>query len=259
MMLLRHRQPNAEIAIAFPQFSTYQSLVDRTRLSFELLSFAVYFILQQGLAVKEAAYGRHHPVVVDTLTDLGIVSRELGVHAGALGAYERALVIAEAAKGPHDPKVARTLTNLGVLRRELGDHAGAVEAYERALVINEAAYGRHHPQVALTLANLGNVRFDLGDHAGALEAYEGALAILEVLERGGELAATTGGGDRMLRHPVRHFVAPGGHEVDGLGLVAHIDIHSQQRAEAAGQMVQHRRVRQGLGLVGQLDGNSGPG
>ena len=50
MMLLRHRQPTAEIAIAFPQFSTYQSLVDRTRLSFELLGFGVYFITEDGAA-----------------------------------------------------------------------------------------------------------------------------------------------------------------------------------------------------------------
>jgi hypothetical protein len=59
MMLLRHRRPDAEIAIAFPQFTTYQSLVERTRLSFELLGFGVYFITKDGAARLEVP---HRPI-----------------------------------------------------------------------------------------------------------------------------------------------------------------------------------------------------
>lgn len=83
--------------------------------------------------IKEAAYGPHHPEVAVTLGTLGNVRRELGDHAGAVEAYERALDIDEAAYGPDHPSVAITLTNLGNVRSELGDHAGAGEAYERAL------------------------------------------------------------------------------------------------------------------------------
>lgn len=48
MMLLRHRRPDAEIAICFPDFQTYRSLAERTRLSFELLGFGVYFVEPDG-------------------------------------------------------------------------------------------------------------------------------------------------------------------------------------------------------------------
>ena len=80
-----------------------------------------------------------------TLTNLGIVRQQLGDHAGAVAAYERALGIKEAAYGSDHPQVAITLANLGIVRQELGDHAGAIEAYERALGIFEAAYGPDHP------------------------------------------------------------------------------------------------------------------
>jgi len=83
-------------------------------------------ILQGALGIKEAAYGPDHPQVGSTLTNLGVVRRELGDHAGAVEAYERALGIFEAAYGSDHPQVATTLGNLGVVRQELGDHAGAV-------------------------------------------------------------------------------------------------------------------------------------
>ena len=48
MMLIRHRRPDAEIAICFPRFKTYESLLERTRLSFELLGFGVYLVGEDG-------------------------------------------------------------------------------------------------------------------------------------------------------------------------------------------------------------------
>lgn len=48
MMLLRHRRRDAEIAICFPRFKTYESLLERTRLSFELLGFGVYLVAEDG-------------------------------------------------------------------------------------------------------------------------------------------------------------------------------------------------------------------
>lgn len=48
MMLLRNRRPDAEIALCFPDFPTYRSLVERTALSFELLGFGVYLVAENG-------------------------------------------------------------------------------------------------------------------------------------------------------------------------------------------------------------------
>lgn len=52
MMLLRQRRPDAEIAICFPRFKTYKSLLERTRLSFELLGFGVYLVAEDGSVVQ---------------------------------------------------------------------------------------------------------------------------------------------------------------------------------------------------------------
>jgi len=48
MMLLRDKRPDAEIAIAFPKFTTYENLVRRTSVSFGLLGFGVYFVSEGG-------------------------------------------------------------------------------------------------------------------------------------------------------------------------------------------------------------------
>ena len=48
MMLLRDKRPDAEIAIAFPRFKTYENLVERTKVSFGRLGFGVYFVNENG-------------------------------------------------------------------------------------------------------------------------------------------------------------------------------------------------------------------
>ncbi len=60
MMLLRDRRPDAEIAISFPRFPTYENLVARTQVSFDLLGFGVYLVGEDGdvdLAVPHRGVG----------------------------------------------------------------------------------------------------------------------------------------------------------------------------------------------------------
>ena len=60
MMLLRHKRVDAEIAICFPDFPTYRSLVQRTTVSFGLLGFGVYFVAESGDVTLELP---HRPVI----------------------------------------------------------------------------------------------------------------------------------------------------------------------------------------------------
>lgn len=53
MMQLRHKRPAAEIAACFPDYPTYRRLLARTRSSFELLGFGVYFVGQDGTVMME--------------------------------------------------------------------------------------------------------------------------------------------------------------------------------------------------------------
>ena len=80
--------------------------------------------------------------------------QDLGDHAGAKAAYERAIKIGEAAFGPDHPNVAIRVNNLGGVLQELGDHAGAKAAYERSLKIFRQFLPEGHPNIKVVEGNL---------------------------------------------------------------------------------------------------------
>jgi len=134
-------------------------------------------VLEQAIAIDEAAFGAHHPNVARDLKNLGGVLRELGNLEGAKRAYERALKIDETAYGPDDHSVGLDVNNLGVVLLDLGDLVRARQAIERALKIDEAAFGSDHPNMAIDVNNLGLVLRGLGDLEGARQVYGRALKI----------------------------------------------------------------------------------
>lgn len=77
MMLLRDKRPDAEIAICFPRFITYEKLVQRTEVSFGLLGFGVYFVNEGGSVDLVLP---HHPVdvVLDERVETPAASPEVG-------------------------------------------------------------------------------------------------------------------------------------------------------------------------------------
>jgi hypothetical protein len=56
MMCLRHKRPDAEVALCLPDFRTYRSLAERTRRCFNLLGFGIYFVAKDGAVVLEAPH-----------------------------------------------------------------------------------------------------------------------------------------------------------------------------------------------------------
>jgi tetratricopeptide (TPR) repeat protein len=134
-------------------------------------------VLEQAVAIREAALGEEHPDVALTLTYLGTVLRRRGEPARARHVLERALAIRERALGPDHPDVAMTLTHLGTALRDVGDPSGGQAVLERALAIREAALGEGHPDVALTLTYLGTVLRRRGEPARARHVLERALEI----------------------------------------------------------------------------------
>ena len=100
MMLLRDKRPDAEIAIAFPRFTTYENLVERTKMSFGLLGFGVYLVNENGsadLALPHVAVGNEvgEPLAVtakpeDPEAVRGAVSgREATCRSEVLAAFDR--------------------------------------------------------------------------------------------------------------------------------------------------------------------------
>ena len=82
---------------------------------------------ERSLAIKERTYGRDHPDVAITLTNLGNVYGTLGDHAKKRDILERALAIFEREYGRDHTKVAITLTNLGEAHVDLGAAAEACD------------------------------------------------------------------------------------------------------------------------------------
>jgi tetratricopeptide (TPR) repeat protein len=132
---------------------------------------------ERALAVQEAADGAHQLEVARTLSNLGLVLRQVGKLSEAYIHLQRALAIFEAAHGPNHPEVARALTNLGLVVYDLGQPSQARAQLERALAINVAAYGPHDPHVASTLHNLGVVLPRLGQLPEARDRLEQARTI----------------------------------------------------------------------------------
>jgi tetratricopeptide (TPR) repeat protein len=137
-------------------------------------------VLEQALAIREAALGADHPDVALTLTYLGTVLRRRGEPASARQVLERALEINKMAYGLQDPRLAVTLGHLGHAFRELGDLNQARAAHERALAIRQGVYhGQQHPEVAFALRDLGRTLRDAADIAEARSHVERALGIFE--------------------------------------------------------------------------------
>ena len=95
-------------------------------------------LLEQALAMDEAAYGPDHFQVATDLNNVALVLRDLGKPGQAQPLLERALAITEAAYGPDHPTVAIRLNNLVTVLRELGKPGQAQPLQERALAITEA-------------------------------------------------------------------------------------------------------------------------
>ena len=104
---------------------------------------------ERSLAIKERAYGRDHPNVATTLTNLGLAYGDLGDQAKKRDMLERSLAIKERAYGRDHVNVAPTLFNLGMAHGNLGDNSKKCELLERALPIFEGAYGADHPHTKM--------------------------------------------------------------------------------------------------------------
>lgn len=96
---MRDKRPDAEIAIAFPRFKTYENLVQRTMVSFGLLGFGVYFVNDNGsvdLVLPHRPVGDEvaEPAAMTALPEVGeargaAVGREATCRAEILDAFDR--------------------------------------------------------------------------------------------------------------------------------------------------------------------------
>lgn len=174
------------IQTSFPVRGEAQTLEEARRLNDEVLELhrqgepgQARARAERALAIRRQLLGEDHPLVAESLNNLGQLHAALGDYAGAESYLKQALLIDERVFGPSHPNVATGLNNLAEVYRAAGDDARAFPLMQRALSIDEKALGPEDPHVAGDLNNLAAVHWALGRPAQARKLLERALAILE--------------------------------------------------------------------------------
>lgn len=134
-------------------------------------------LYRESLAIREQAYGANHPLVADSLDNLGVTIYHQGQLEAARELYDRALAVRRNALGGEHRDVGTSLNNLAGVLVDQGQLDRGREHYDRALAIWTAALGPDHPDLAIVLGNLGDLENRLGQHARAAERCERAYAI----------------------------------------------------------------------------------
>jgi len=136
-------------------------------------------ILERGLAISEAHFGRGHVATAATLAELASAHGKMGDVQKQKELLERSLEIKEQHFGVGHINTAVTLNNLATAHSELGNVRQEKVLLERSLEIKEKHYGKGHVQTTAALVNLAGVYSELGDVPKGLELLEWSLEIEE--------------------------------------------------------------------------------
>ena len=132
---------------------------------------------EQALAIRRKSLPPDHPLIADSLNNLGVVQRELREYAAAKQSHEQALAILRKSLPPDHPDIAQSLNNLGLVQDALREYAAAKQSLEQALAIFRKSLPPDHPLIATCLNNLGAVQYALREYAAAKQSDEQVLAI----------------------------------------------------------------------------------
>ena len=133
------------------------------------------------LELERKLHGSRHPLVADTLINLGSIHSNQGNNKEAETEYRQALEIYRNWYGGTHPEVASSLTALGQALNREGRLNEAEENLKQALAIQEQVYGPVHHRVALALNELARVEMGLGRLNEAEAQYRRAGTIYQAL------------------------------------------------------------------------------
>lgn len=111
-----------------------------------------------------------------SLNDLGVLRREQGDYANAVGAFRQALTVRRQLPESAPNDLAVTLVELGPVYNALEQLAPAESCFREALEIRQTHLGEHR-ETAVSLGDLGVVLWLKGDFAGAEPLLEAAVAM----------------------------------------------------------------------------------
>jgi tetratricopeptide (TPR) repeat protein len=126
-------------------------------------------IYEQALEARIRLSGETHPMVSETLNNLGAVGYLRGESLRAESYYQRALNIDQRVLGKEHPDVAVDMNNLALLYVERREFTRAIPILEEAVRIQLTQQDETQRDLIFAFTNLGLARMGLGEY-GAAEA-----------------------------------------------------------------------------------------
>jgi tetratricopeptide (TPR) repeat protein len=140
--------------------------------------------LERALALREERYGAQHPLVANSLNQLGNLAIYRKQYPVALERYQRALAIRRAVSaGKDNAEIALSVGNVAVAQEKLQDYEAALATYQEALALKRRVFGPTHRETAKTLTNEANVLVALGRYDEAVAAKRESTAMTLLLRK----------------------------------------------------------------------------
>ena len=117
---------------------------------------------ERVLGMNRQLYGERHPLVADTLINLGAIQLDLGHYQEAEALDRQALEIDRAFYGNDHPETASAMSILGRALVHEQRYDEATDLLQQSLAIQERVYGKVHPRVATVLNDLGSAALAQG-------------------------------------------------------------------------------------------------
>ena len=138
---------------------------------------SVWSNFNEALSIRTKCYGLDHPMVANSLVNMGGYNLYKKMYGHALGDYSRAQAMYREAWGENNARVADCYNSIGACLMKLGD-SKAMDYFSKALAIDTALYGTDHPDVAVVYMNMATLYAEvLGDNAKAAEYYQKSFGI----------------------------------------------------------------------------------
>jgi tetratricopeptide (TPR) repeat protein len=128
-------------------------------------------IYEQALEARIKLSGETHPMVSETLNNLGAVAYLRGERPRAESFYQRALNIDRRVLGKEHPDVAVDMNNLALLYVERREFALAITMLEEAVRIQLSQQDETQRDLIFAFTNLGLARMGSGEYGAAESAF----------------------------------------------------------------------------------------
>ncbi len=135
-------------------------------------------LIERALAAARRAYGGVHPMVAESLLNLGVIQGMRGDPLSGKAYVEQAVAILEKDDGGQPTDLANALSALGRVRQVEGDAAGVRDAMERAVVIFRK-HAPDDPQYLAAQTNLAMVAKSEGRNSEAETVFRDVLRQVE--------------------------------------------------------------------------------